>query len=558
MTVTEAPRDISGAAAAAIEPEPPAGLAALVGSGDPRTVGKLFVGTSLLFLLVAGVSGVLVALELIDLDRPDNLLGSDVYSQVVTLQSVTGLFLVVLPLLLGLATAVVPLQVGASTVAFPRASAAAYWCYLVGGGLVMTAYAINGGPYGGDDEGVAMFIAALVLVLVALCVATVSVVTTVLAMRAPGMSLRRTPLFAWSMVVAGTVWLLTLPVLAGGLVLTYLDFRYGQQFLGGAAGVYDRIDWAFWQPTVYAFAIPALGIISDIVPVFAQRRLKHHGAAMVLIGLFGALSFGAWAQSGVAIVSEPGDLDQWLYSGAWGVVGVAVVLPLLGLFGIWASTQAAGKVKLSSPLILAQAGGLLVLVGVAAGAATVIEDLDLAGTTWMTAQSYAVLIGALTVGLGGVAFWAPKLYGRLVPEALARLAGTLLLVGTLVVAVPYAIAGLFDQPRPIVGLGADLDERGTVEVLNLIAAIGGIIVVLGGLLAILGLVRTAVAGRSAVKAGDTDALPGDDPWSGHTLEWTTSSPPPVGNYASLLEITSEAPLYDARHAAARATTEASA
>ena len=557
MTVTEAPRDIVVDVAADTEPAPPSGLAALVGSGDPRTVGKLFVGTSLLFLLVSGVAGLLVAFELIDLDQPDNILGNDVFQQVVTLHSITGLFLVVLPLLLGLATAVVPLQVGATTVAFPRASAAAYWTYLVAGGLIMASYAINGGPFGGDAEGVAMFVAAFIALLAALCTATVSVVTTVLTMRAPGMSLRRTPLFSWSMVVAGTVWLLTLPILAGGLLLVYLDLTYGEQFLGGAAGVYDRIAWAFWQPTLYAFAIPALGIIADIVPVFAQRRLRQHAFAMGLIGAFGALSFGAWAQTGVALVPDA-DTTPWLYGSPWlatpwVAASLAIVLPLLMLLGLFGGTVRAGRAKLASPLIFAQCAALLLLVGVAAGILTTIEGLELAGTTWMTAQSYAVLLGTVVAALGGLAFWAPKLYGKLLPEALGRLTATLLFLGTLVLAVPYAIAGLLDQPRPLEAAGAaDLADKGAVEVLNLIAAIGGVIVVLGIVLAVLALLRTAFSSASAADA------PGDDPWAGHTLEWTTSSPPPVGNFASLLEVTSEAPLYDARHAAELATTEASA
>jgi heme/copper-type cytochrome/quinol oxidase subunit 1 len=559
MTVTEAPRDVHDAVAdvaADTEPAPPTGLAALVGSGDPRTVGKLFVGTSLLFLLVSGVAGLLVGLELIDLDRADDILGTDVFAQVATLHSVVGLFLVVLPLLLGLATAIVPLQVGASTVAFPRASAAAYWTYLVSGGLVVTAYAINGGPFGGEADGVALFVAAFVALLAALCVATVSVVTTVLTMRAPGMTLRRTPLFSWSMVVGGTIWLLTLPILGGVMVLVYLDLTYGQQFLGGAAGVYDHIAWAFWQPTLFAFAIPALGIIADIVPVFAQRRLKQHAAAMFLIGAFGALSFGAWAQTGVAIV--PGaDTTPWLYASSWGasawfVVSVAIMLPLLALLGLWGGTVRAGKVKLGSPFIFVQGAALVLLVGVAAGILTAIPDLELAGTTWMTAQTYAVLIGTIIAALGGIAFWAPKLYGRLLPEALGRLTATLLVLGTLVLAVPYGIAGFLDEPRPLdVAAATDLDDKGAVEVLNLIAVIGGVIVLVGVVLAVLALLRTAF---SSVPA---DAAPGDDPWAGHTLEWTTSSPPPVGNFAGLPEVTSEAPLYDARHAE-RATPEASA
>lgn len=550
MTVTEAPRDVLDVAAVDTEPVSPTGLAALVGSGDPRSIGKLYIGTSLLFLLVAGVTGVLVGFEQVDVDKPDNVLSADTLAQVYTLHSISGLFLVVLPLLLGIALAVVPLQLGASTVAFPRAAAASYWVFLVGGGLVLTSYAVNGGPFGGEADGVALFVASLVAVLLALCTASVSVATTVVALRAPGMSLRRAPLFSWSMLVATTIWLLTLPVLAGLLVLAYVDLVYGSGFMGGADGLYNQILWVFWQPAVYAFAIPALGIIADIVPVFAQRRLKRHSAAMFLVGLFGALSFGAWAQAGIdTFAADDADLTPWLHDGPWIVVSWAIVLPVLALLGLWSSTLAAGKVKVASPLLFALASGLLLLVGVAAGAATSIDALDLVGSTWMTAQTYAVLLAALTAGFGGLVFWAPKLYGNLLSEATARLVATLLLIGTLVLAVPYAVAGLLDQQRLLAFDTSGIDEVGTVETLNLVSAIGGVVVVVGALLGILAVLGARV-GRGTG--------PGDDPWNGHTLEWATSSPPPVGNFPSLPEITSEAPLYDARHAALRDTTEASA
>ena len=549
MTVTEAPRDVLDVAAVDIEPVSPTGLAALVGSGDPRSIGKLYIGTSLLFLLVAGVTGVLVGFEQVDVDKPDNVLSVDTLAQVFTLHTVSGLFLVVLPLLLGIALAVVPLQVGASTVAFPRAAAASYWVFLVGGGLVLTSYAINGGPYGGEADGVALFVAALITVLLALCAASVSVAATVVALRAPGMTLRRAPMFSWSMLVATTIWLLTLPVLAAVLVLVYVDLQYGSGFLNGANGIYNHILWVFWQPTVYAFAIPALGIVADIVPVFAQRRLKRHSAVMFLIGLFGALSFGAWAQVGIDAFGGDADTTPWLHDGPWIFVSCAIVVPLLGLLLLWTSTLGAGKVKLSSPLLFALASGLLLFVGVAAGIATSIDSLDLMGSTWMTAQSYAVLLAALTAGFGGLAYWSPKLYGNLLSEAAARLVATLLLIGTLVLVVPYAIAGVLDQQRLLAFDTSSIDEVGTVETLNLISAIGGVVVVVAGVLGILAVLGARV-GRGTG--------PGDDPWNGHTLEWATSSPPPVGNFASLPEITSEAPLYDARHAARRDTTEASA
>lgn len=548
MTVTEAPRDAALEAAAAPSPSaPPTGLAAVVGSGDPRTIGKLFVGTSLLFLIASAVVGSLVGIEQYDTAGTE-IFGADTTLRMFTLQATGLLFLGVLPLLVGLATAIVPLQVGAATVAFPRASAAAYWVWLVSSGLVLASYAIDGGPFGTEPEAVSLYIAGLMAVLVALAVATVSVVTTVATLRAPGMSLRRTPLFSWSMLVGGSVWLLTLPVLAGVLLVTYLDLRYGEQFLGGSGGVWNRVAWTLWQPTLYVVAVPALGIIADIVPVFARRRHQRHRSAMFLIGLAAALGFGAWAQLGATIDGSESPA-VWINELPWQAVGFLAVVPVLGLLGLWAGTLGRGKVRLGTPLILALMGGSLVFAGVAAGAATVIGDLDLSGTTWMTGQTTLVLLGTLVVALGGVAFWAPKLYGKLLPDALGRLGGTLVFLGALVAGVAQAVAGTLSQSRLVTGGATTVDsgDLDTVETLNLVSGIG-----LG--VAALGLVVAALA-MAKRRSGDG---PGDDPWDGHTLEWATSSPPAVGHFATLPAITSEAPVYDARHAAAASKTEAAA
>jgi heme/copper-type cytochrome/quinol oxidase subunit 1 len=545
VTVTEAPRDVVEAPAGPVPSTPPTGLAAVVGSGDPRTVGKLFVGTSLLFLLMAGVVAVLVGFERVDLSGFE-VLDSDVVRQVFTLQSIAAVFLGILPLLIGLATAVVPLQVGASTVAFPRASAAAYWTFLASGGVVLAAYALDGGPFGNDGEAVALFVAAFIALLVALAVATVSVVTTVLTLRAPGMSLRRAPLFSWSMVVGGTVWLLTLPVLAAVMLLVYVDLRYGQQFLGGSDGVYDRIAWSFWQPTLYVFAVPALGIIADVVPVFARRRHHRHTTAMALIGLFGALAFGAWAQIGFSVDGQS-DPTDWLYDGVWIAVGFLAVVAVVGLLGLWAATLGRGQVRLGTPLILALFAGLLIGGGVAAGAVTVIEEANVLTTTWASGQEILMVLGTLVAAAAGLAFWAPKIYGKLLPDGLVRLGATLLTIGAGVAAVAYGIAGLYDQPRSIAASLEGVSEIDTVETLNLVAAVGLAVAVAGAL---------AVVGASlAPKRGRAVA---DDPWEGHTLEWATTSPPPVGNFATLPEVTSEAPLYDARYAAAPAGATESA
>lgn len=533
MTVTEASRSVAPVAAETTPQAPASGVAAVVGSGDPRTIGQLFVGTSFAFLLGAGVIGVLVGFERVD-TATNTVFGDDV-ERAFSFTSIGGLFLVVLPLLLGLASAVVPLQVGASTLAFPRLSAAAYWTYVASGTLLAAAYLFDGGPFGSDAAGVELFLLAFMALLVALTLGWVSVATTVLAVRAPGMTLRRVPLFSWSALVAGVVWALALPALAAVLLLAWVDLRHGEQFMGGTGGIYDRVAWVFWQPAVYGFAVPALGIVSDIVPTFARRRAFKHSAGAFLLGLLAAVGFGAWTQLPVSL--EGGSDIPWLFEGPWMVVSVLAIVAVLGLFGLWANTLRLGSPKFAAPLVVGLSGGLLILLGVAAGGATIVEGAGLDGTTWMTAQADLVLLGSLTAGVAGIAFWAPKVYGKLLPEPLVGLGGLLLLLGALTYAVPDAISGIIGQARLMAGGAVPDADVDTVETLNLVSSIGAVVVVVGVVVVVLALAKPRGSAEVA-----------DDPWDGNTLEWATTSPPPVGNFASLPPVTSEAPVYDARYA----------
>jgi heme/copper-type cytochrome/quinol oxidase subunit 1 len=228
----------------------------------------------------------------------------------------------------------------------------------------------------------------------------------------------------------------------------------------------------------------------------------------------------------------------FLFSGPWVAVSFLAIVPLLGFLGLVANTLRLGAPKAGAPLVVGLVGLLLVVAGVAAGGATAIDALDLDGTTWMTGQANLVLIGALTAGLAGVAFWAPKVFGKVLPDPLVGLAGLALFVGALAYAVPDAIAGALGQARLVAGGGVAEADVDTVEVLNLVSAIGGVVVVLGVVAFVLALAKPRGSATVA-----------DDPWEGHTLEWATTSPPPPGNFAELPEVTSEAPVYDARHAA---------
>jgi heme/copper-type cytochrome/quinol oxidase subunit 1 len=535
MTVTEASRAVTPVAAETSPQAPARGVAAVVGSGDPRTIGQLFVGTSFAFLLAAGVVGVLVGFDRVD--TADNAIFGDDLARAYSFHAITGLFLVVLPLLLGLASAIVPLQVGASTLAFPRLTAASYWTYLVSGGLLAASYLVDGGPGGTDAAGVELFLLSLIAVLVALTFGWVSVATTVLTLRAPGLTLRRVPMFAWSAMTAGVVWALALPVLAAMMLLAWVDLRHGSQlFPDGSDEIYNRIAWVFWQPTLYGFAVPALGIVTDIVPTYARRRLFKHSAALFLLGLLATVGFGAWVQLPVTIDGSSAT-PPWLFDGPWMAVSIVAIVAVLGLFGLWANTLRLGAPRFGAPLVVGLSGALLILGGIAAGGATIVDAADLDGTTWMTAQANLVLIGTLTAAVAGLAYWAPKLYGKLLPEPLIGLGGLLLLLGTLVYAVPDLISGVIGQVRLMAGGAVPEADVDTVETLNLVSAIGAVAVVAGVAIVVLALAKPRGSAEVA-----------DDPWEGNTLEWATTSPPTVGNFPSLPPVASEAPVYDARHA----------
>jgi cytochrome c oxidase subunit I len=521
MTVTEAPSSTSAEAAPA-RPAEPRGVAAVLGTGDHKTVGRLWLGTAALFLVGITVIGALLGFEAVTVDKLE-ILGNSNVLQLFTLYRVGLVFLVVLPLFLGLATFIVPLQVGASTLAFPRAAAAAYWSWLGSSVLLLVSYGIDGGPGGTDADAVTLWILAFGLVVVSLLLATVCVVTTAIALRAPRMSLLQVPPFTWSMVVAGSVWLLSLPVLLAGLVLAYLDLRYGPILFTLEGSLFTRLQWAFDQPQVYVLGVPVLGVLAEMVPVAAGVAQRLRGVVWAGIAGFGIFAFGAWAQP----FYRPDLVQEAVYIG----VAFAIGLPLLIVVGGMADCAVQHRPKPRPPLLLAGLAVLLLAGAVAAGAVAVIEPFELLGTTWQVGHLNLVAGASLVGVLAGLAWWAPKIWGRHLPGALAIVGGLLLGGGAVLVAVPQGIAGVLDQPAFQFG---GFEPRDGVELLNTISAVGTVVVALGALVLLLGLLRTAVGEPVAGL---------DDPWGGQTLEWSTTSPPPPENFAvPVPEVTSATPL----------------
>jgi heme/copper-type cytochrome/quinol oxidase subunit 1 len=555
MTLTETRPETAAEIQLVPPPRPePGGLAAYLGTGDHKRLGRMFIGVALLWLLVGVVGGAVVGFEQVDQGGLD-VFEADTYFQASTLVAQVLVFLGVLPLLLGLAVYVTPLQVGSRTIAFPRATSAAFYGYLVGGVMLVGSYAANGGPGGGEEQAVDLWILSFGMVLLALLVGGLAVATTVITLRTPGMYLDRVPLFAWSMLVSASLWLVTLPVMLAALVLGYVDHRYGRLGLGGNYDLYPWYHWMIRQPQVFLYAIPALGIVAEVVAVLGGARQRLYRTVMVLIAAAGVLAFGAyslglWAGLVRAVPLLDVSTSDWPIYSNWVFVGAALLLPLpiLLLLGGLTDTLVRGRDRqLGAPLLLALLSGLMLLTGASAAALAVIEPLDLLPTSWSAGVAMLAIGGAITGALAGVQYWAVKIWGRAIPNGAGLLVALLLAVGVFAIAGGQMLAGVYDQPDivTVAANGAEGEFEGELEVRDAVDT-GNVISLLGwaslaGGVVVFGL---GLLGGLLRPTGDEGAA--DDPWNGHTLEWATTSPPPTGNFAEVALVTSEAPLLDAR------------
>jgi len=320
------------------------------------------------------------------------------------------------------------------------------------------------------------------------------------------------------------VWLSTLPVLFANLVLAYVDYRHGRLEYGLPAAINQQFQWAFWQPQVYAYAIPVFGIMSEIVPVAVRVRQRMHEVLLAGIALFGLLSFGAFAQRS--------DIqDNFLYP----AVGIAVLLPLLIVLGGWGDSLRQGRPSAKGPigaLLILTVAVLMLFAGVAAGALRVIDPFDLLATSATDGVFNLVLLAAVAGGIGGTVYWSGKLTGRAFPEGIARTLTLPLLGGIALAGIPDVISGFLDQPTGLV----QGSVKDSVQVLNIVSLVGLALVALAAL--------GFLAGYARLLAGGPRYAP-NNPWQAHTLEWATVSPPPVGNFSEPLPVVrSERPLLD--------------
>jgi len=523
---------------------------------DHKYIGSLFIAAALLFLVVGVVLALVMRAQLATAEA--EIVGDKTYRQLFTMHGVVSVFLFLLPVWLGLASAIVPLQIGAARLAFPRLHAMAFWIFLTGGAMVVAAPALSDVFHGWalsdpipvklglPGQGPDMLLLGLVLVCMAAVLVVINIVVTILQLRAPGMTLRRVPVFSWSIMVSGAVLLLALPVLIGAFALLFVDRHYGASLFSGFTGsrggnplLWPRLFWFGAYPVLWALLIPALGAASEIVATMSGRKLFSRDRASVALVAVGVLCFAGWG-SEVPTLTRARPL--------WIIGALAVMAPVALLVLNWLATmRVAGKEGdrdavrrgfASTPMLWVL--GMLPVLGLGL-AASVVSALDAGrdahANYWQVGQQHALFFGAATIGaVAALSFWGPKLWGHRLSDALGKLELLAIVGGTLLMVLGMLLLGVQDM----VVHTSTFDSNDEWALANLVASAGGALVGLGLIVLLLDLLGSVVAGRGKPA--------GADPWGGQTLEWATTSPPPRHNFDALPEIRSDTPLLDLRAA----------
>jgi heme/copper-type cytochrome/quinol oxidase subunit 1 len=525
-------------------------------STDHKIIGRLFIAGGVLGLL--GTIAVNIVLAIERTDGASIVTDGDALAQLVDAQRLGFVFGTALPLVTGLCLAVVPMQLGARSLAFARLAAFGFWLWL--GGIVMSVVALarDGGTLGGDSDMVDLYIASLALMALGALAAAVSLGTTVLTTRAPGMTMRRVPFFSWSALVYALSLVLVMPVLFGMLVYLFVDHRNARAGFGGNVGILDWAGWIFTQPATFVFAIPVIGLLADLLPMAVGKRLSARGIMYGGITLIGVSALAAitqvgtfnlpWSGSGLSI-ADADDLEQKVRDAV--PFASFNLLPVLGVLIVFGAGLALAKPAkdehgdrarptFTSAMVFAFLGAEMVFLAMIASMLYAIDDLGLQGTVFEEGVIVALVYGIALGVMGGVLHWSPKLTGHVISGA--KVAPIVLLgaAGAVLASVSYFIAGFLDQPSLFVGGG--LYDDSDLTIWNILVLIGHALMALAAL-GFAGLVL-------GVRRSEDDDLE-DDPWHGQTLEWITSSPAPDDNFIEVPVVHSAEPVLDLVSAAPR-------
>ena len=521
---------------------------------DHKRIGIMYLATALVFFLIGGIEALMMRTQL---GTPENtFLSPDLYNQIFTMHGTTMIFLAVMPFGVGFGNYIVPLMIGARDMAFPRLNALSYWLFLFGGLLLYSSFLFGGAPNAGwfgyapltehavttaagsvgeaITHGVDFWIVSLQLLGIASLIGGLNFIVTILNLRAPGMTMNRIPLFVWAILITSILLVFALPSITIGLILLLFDRYFGTSFyLASARGdplLWQHLFWFFGHPEVYIMILPAFGIISEVLPTFSRKPIFGYSVMAYSIAAIGFLGFTVWAHHMFAVGLSP------IADAAFAATSMLIAVPTGVKIFNWLATLWRGQIRITTSLLFAAGFIGQFTIGGLSGVslATVPVNWQVTDTYYVVAHLHYVLFAGAILSLwAGIYYWFPKLTGRLMDERLGVIHFWLIMIGMTLTFFPMHIVGLLGMPRRIYTY---LPGQGW-DTWNLVETIGAFIIAIGVLVFLHNLTRSLRRGEPA----------GNDPWDGQSLEWATSSPPPVYNFAKIPIVRSRRPFWDQKY-----------